>query len=520
MKLLAYLLPIIVAFFLAAYTMIFKDNEDYAMGLIYVAASLAIFPLLYFLVINYILEPIRVYLSSRGMKIHFKGQDSFKYAQETYILARDGGGQLIASHIFQLRVKAEEDFAYNTLITKENGKKLIYKRVLIFSNKKEEHEWVKQMFELKTLGIDVRLYLWKKIDLIFNKSLIGILPRFNFLLYKSPNGKIVRVLIGFEKVRSRSNFFTKRLNVAFSFSNNYVYSALFNYFDNIAVHPDVYEVDSYEVYKENINLFPYSESEQFIIKELTDFAYTNNDVVHLGAFGKTASLLKNMTRFNNRANHVSDIDLLFIVRENKNRIKKDIIDLLINENIEIIWGDDESYFYNIRPDNKILVDIEIFELNSNFYKAHSLLGYSIFSNYLNIFTENSKTVDDCIFIPKNPISKKERSKRFLDNRKSITEFINVLSNTNEKQVDLRRSLSINIKNLCWVLTGYRSHDVEIDLSFLVNQKILSSDDYSLIIQILDIDSEDLKLNYFTYKEKTLELLTKFQNIALELNKTI
>lgn len=507
---------------LAGGAIYFNDNLNYARILLVASVSLIVIPILFKLFLKYILSEILSYFSSKNMKIHYDGNK--EYAKETYKIAQKNGGTIISTHILQHRVKPQQDFAYQVF---KDGieKKIDFRRVLIFSNKQEEKEWLETFRSIQDSNLDFTAYLWKYVDFMHKKPMYGLIPKFNFLLYKDLKEENFRILVGFERVRSRRNYLVKNLNFGISFSTKLVYEALLRYFNNITEHPEIYCIEKDENKTSKDGLFqPYddyilSPQEQFIIKDLIDLAYTSENVKHLGAFGKTAILLKNLSKIKKKVNHQSDIDLLFIINGDKQGFKE-----LIEErtkkyefDTEIIFGDDDEYFYGFRNKNITLVDIEIFEVESNYYKSNQLLGYSIFHHYYNLFTVNNKTVDQLIHIPSYPIPITKRKKLFLDNRKSIAEFIDKIENQNNSTIDPRRVLTINIINLNWVLTGFRCSDVETALNYLVLNKFLNQEEMSFITELLDSDQQMVKKDYKVICNESLRILIKMKNIVFQLN---
>ncbi len=508
------IIPYALSLLLAAGVIYFKDNLEYAKILVIAAVVILLAPIIVKLVLRYVIAEAFSLVSTKGMKIHYSGNRDI--AKSIYHDAKSNGGTVISTHIFQNRVKPEDDFAFKAFNSGLDNH-VNFKRALLFNNKLEEQNWLKQFYSIEDNHLDFTAYVWKNIDFTNNNAMISLIPRFNFLLYKDLNDKNYRILLGFERIRTRDNFLTKRLNFGISFTSKHVFDALSKYFDNIVRHPEIEKITDKFSLQEYQYDFIHSPSEQFIIKELIELAYTEKSVLHLGAFGKTAILLKNLNRIKGKINHQSDIDLLFVIQESKDKFKKKIIERFekFSFQTQIIFGDDEDYFYEFRKPSSVLVDIEIFEKDSTFYKINQLLGYSIFHHYFNLFTVAGKTLDGLIFIPKNPIKLVDRLSLLIDNRKSITEFIDKLNSCQENKIDLRRVATINTINFNWALTGYRCDDVETALDYLHYSKIIDDNDNNYIMTLLNLSENELKSNYNDNKLRLVAILKKLKKKSLD-----
>ena len=263
---------------------------------------------------------------------------------------------------------------------------------------------------------------------------------------------------------------TKRIRIlGFYSEKKEVYELLKEYYKKIENHKQVESAKDYETYIDKKNNYYLKPEEQFILKQLISFAQSNNKILHLGVFGFTALLLNNLTDIKKNLNHESDIDVLFVTNGKKenviNEIKKNYLD---EKQFDMIDGSDEKYFYHFRTSDKITIDIETFEINSNFYSECQLLGYSIFSNYYTLYSNNYNHLSQILDFPVKPTTFEVRRNFFLDDRKGLIEFIEKLQNNQSNKIDPRRILAILLKNYCWLQTGSRPFKSEIAINYLVD----------------------------------------------------
>ena len=465
--------------------------------------------LIILVMISVLSKKIKYYLN---FKINLNADNTKESVQNIFDYARDHGGKLYVTHIFQQRVNIDKDFAVQSFKYKNIKNKLEFSRIFVFTNKKEENDWINSFFELKQENIELIAYFWENIDIKVNNSFVGLLPRFNIVLYESENENVFKCFIGFERVRSKSDFMKNNLNLSLYTESIEIYKAMREYYISITTHPQVKVAYSKEKYYESKIIYPIDNEEQYLIKEILDYAYQSEKVLHIGTFGHTAIILNNLTRIKRKLNYLSDIDLLLIVDGDKEVIKTDLKNKLANDKIEIIFGDNLDYFYFFRKKDKITIDIEIFERDSNFYLLNRLLGYSIFYNYINIYSSDNTPIDELVHIPQKAIIRKDRINITLDNRKSIREFISKLSSYRENQIDLRRVITINTQNINWALTGMRPYDITTILDYLKEKNYISSNQNDLILKILEMSEAEIKDKYKKYLTSTIDILKTYENV--------
>ena len=251
-----------------------------------------------------------------------------------------------------------------------------------------------------------------------------------------------------------------------------------------------------------------SPEEQFAVSHIVELAFQNSDVLHVGAFGSTAVTMNNVFSLRRRRNHFADLDLLLVVERGVDKLKDQLRSVFQphNATVEIVFGDDEDYFYHFRTEKKTLIEIELFERESGFYRNYRLLGYSIPAHYLTLYASSEKPLDELIGIPREPIDLKERTQLFISDRKGLEQFVTRLSETHDNKIDLRRVLTINAQNMYWALTGDRVVNMDALLDFLRSRNLLDRLTCDRIQQILPMQSEHIRSHYAQVKSSTLEVL--------------
>ena len=401
---------------------------------------------------------------------NYTSDENKEHARLIYELARENGGDIFATHIYQNRVSIEKDFATEELLL-DKSNKINFNRIIIYDNQHEEEQWMKGLFELKSELLDVKGFFWKFTNINININTIRLIPRINLLLFENQKKNIYRSLIGFEKVRSEIDKDERNINFGLYSEKKEIFELLKEYYKNIENHSQVESAKDYDTYKEKKNSYHLKPEEQYILKQLINFAQSNNEILHLGAFGFTALLLNNLTNIKKNLNHESDLDVLFVTNGRKEDVIKQIKEnYLDDKQFDIIDGSDENYFYHFRTSNKVTIDIEVFEVDSNFYSECQLLGYSIFSNYYTLYSNNYNHLSHILDFPVKPTTIEKRRKLFLDDRKGLIEFIEKLQNNPSNKIDPRRILAIVLKNYCWLQTGFRPFKSEIAINYLVDNK--------------------------------------------------
>lgn len=438
-------------------------------------------------------------------KIFKKSSDSGQWVTDTYELAKRNGGVLYATHIYQHRIAAKDDLAYKSL-QGEVSEDLKFYRILIFDNQHDEIEWIENLLAMQSDKLAITVYFWKYINLMVNRFTIGIIPRINILAYSNKEGTRFRTLIGFEKVRSASDVDKHNLNLAIASSKKSIYELIIAYFTKIQEHPEMQnaiEISSYQIKKSH---FPIPPSEQSVLKEIINLSHKTDSILHFGTFGHTALTLNNICIVKRKLNHYSDVDILLVANTSQDEIKRLVLEKIDSRSVEVIFGFDDDYFYHFRDTNKITVDIEIFEKESNYYKINRLLGYSIFSNYYTLYSFEHLPLADLIDLPLKPIDKSERGYLVKNDRKGIIEFINRLENDNSNLIDPRRVLTHSIKNFNWYLTGHQTYEVQESIDYIQENELLTKNEIFFVQEILGFSTNLIKENYNDTMNKTIEIL--------------
>ena len=511
-----------------------KQKENNIKYIISLFASIIIAGSGYFLSLNQILSVLLIIIGGIGIIItvtlplftkyitplfkkkkdpitNYTSKENTEHAKQIYSTAREIGGTIYATHIYQNRVPFEKDFATQELKL-EKSSKINFNRIIIYDNQLEEKEWMKGLFELKGEFLVPKGYFWKFTNIDININTIGLIPRINLLLFENTKKNTYRSLIGFEKVRSEIDKDDKNRNFGLYSEKKEVFELLKKYYSKIQTHSQVESAIDFGTYNEKKNSYHLKSEEQYALKQLINYAQDNNEILHLGAFGLTALLLNNLTNIKRNLNHESDIDVLFVTSGNREDVIKDIKSKYLNDSqFDIIDGDDKDYFYHFRKTKKITIDIEVFEIDSNFYSECQLLGYSIFSNYYTLYSNNYTHLSHVLDFPVKPTTFEIRKKLFLEDRKGLNEFIEKVKSDPSNTIDPRRILAIVIKNYCWLHTGFRPFKSEIAINYLVDNRYI---DYNLskkFKHILGKNDIETKKEYKTISKTIVDFMENIQS---------
>jgi len=209
---------------------------------------------------------------------------------------------------------------------------------------------------------------------------------------------------------------------------------------------------------------------------------------------------------------------LFVVENEKEAFKETLLDTIheTNSSVEVVLGDDDSYFYHFRPPGKLIIDVEVFERDETFYSRYRLLGYSVFCNYVGLFTATGYSLDELIAVPQEPLSRPGRLGLLLDDRKGLREFVTRVKGSVTADIDPRRILTITVQNLAWGISGFRTPTVELALAFLRGSGAIAPEVERDVNEILDLDERRVQAEYASIKHRTLAALEAMQTCAEDL----
>jgi hypothetical protein len=166
-----------------------------------------------------------------------------------------------------------------------------------------------------------------------------------------------------------------------------------------------------------------------------------------------------------------DIDLFFVVASGTDieqfEGKVTSLSNAFDTAIDIHWGDEKS-LYEPRKKGKITFDIEVFWEGDNSYvdgatttrefegtQSRKLLGYSIFSHFLTLYSPNQRKIEELIEFPKQELAERGRIELCLEADKGLRYFSERLVKIRDRETDGKRVVAQLAKNYFWALTGVR-----------------------------------------------------------------
>jgi hypothetical protein len=421
--------------------------------------------------------------------------DAFNAFIDIYKEAGTLGGLLIATQIGPKVLIPSKDEAIELLKNVNNN--LEYRRFIFMDNKLLESQWIKNSLNCANEKVQMTVY-YIKTSLNLPNSIWSIIPRANLLLYKRDNYSIC--MLGLDKLQTHDKHY-ENTNFGIILPGKVVFNVLNKYFESITANPFVGVASSITQYlpsQEDLGINP---SIQSVINDLSVIANYSDLIYHIGIFGKTALQLKGVIKLEDWEEHESDIDIMIIVKRGfiediKNRINKIFIS---NKEIDIVWGDDDNYFYHFRNTDKLTLDIEIRETKDNYYNNYQLLGCSIFSCYYTLFIRNGYYLYNLLEIPFGFKTSKERFLKLLNDRKGLIDFQKRLK-VESTIIDPRRIISLCLKNISWAISGNRPNTTNISISFLtpIWNDIFPDNNIDTITNMLKSDRSEIKHNYIKY----------------------
>jgi hypothetical protein len=431
------------------------------------------------------------------IKPYYDRHSAFKAGANIYREAAKNGGRLIATHIRPKALSPREDLALTYL--KRVDKPLEYERFLLLEDKLLEDRWIKDTLTNLDKNVQPCMYFVRRCLVIPNELWFAI-PRANILLYHKGNRYVC--LLGLDHLQTDDERY-KKTDLAVEFHSKQTFDILHRYFRSVVCRPfiaDARTVEQYVPIQEKLVIRPEIQS---ILVDLSMLANSNDAVLHLGVFGRIGLLLNGLQNLKGTEEHDLDIDIMVIVdRHRSHRVKEKIQETFSgNEKVEIVWGDNDEYFYHFRSKGKLTIDVEIHERGTDFYKDHPLLGCSIFAYYYTLFIRDASFLHQLLHVPYGCHCMSDRIEKLLDDRKGLREFRERLSG-DSLQIDPRRILSMAIRNVSWAISGARPLSTDLALEFLspLWKEIFPSTTPKEIRDALMCNADETKASYKQYRD--------------------
>lgn len=449
-----------------------------------------------------------IYLYQRLPSIYIFPEKAKQKAKEIYELAAKVGGSLYATHIFPKDQELLNDIALAELKNLNNNSNLSFDRILILENQDIEEDWIERIFTDLDKNIKVTVHVLDRYPLYVHRLVKAIIPRINLLLYQTRFRHFS--LIGLDKLY----LLKSKKNITFSllFRSKRVYEILLNYFTEITSYADIVAIRNKEEFKGQRELTRLPSEFHRTINHILQIAENTKEICFVGIFGSLAKILEG----HNKALLTEsdfDFDILVIYNQSENdqqiktKIKNLISDELSSAKYNIVWGDDEDYFYEWRDISKINMDFEIHPYQSDYYTNYRLLGLSIFRYLMPLYSLDGRPHSQYIQTPIGPLNIKKRIKLLLNDRKGIIDFKKHLLLESTK-TSPKRVLSLILRNLCWAESGHFPISTIKALEYLEDKwdTFFKQVNYNEISSIFEMSKEEILKNYKDINKNLLLLL--------------
>ncbi|HUT28278.1 MAG TPA: hypothetical protein VMX13_00690 [Sedimentisphaerales bacterium] len=437
------IIGILLAIVLASLGIIFKDSVIFAVLLLIIAAGL-----LCAVVFNF--------LGQRMPRLIHTRSDAEQLVRRVYEDASMHGGRLFATHVRPAATLPSEDIAAKYL--KNIKGHLEYERFVFIEDQYRQAEWIRATFSKIDSDASIRIHSIASLP-ILPSALWRVLPRANLLLYNFGNKYVS--LLGLDRLVTTEERF-QDTNLVVVSKNKHTFQVLHRYFEAITANKPWVESDrtlsEYEAGHAHLLGQARVQSVLLRLLNLSD-RELQGKVLNCGLFGGRALQFAGLVHSGSSEEHEADVDLMLITEKGSKPSVKSRITAAIGgeDGIDLVWGDDEDYFYNYRVEDRVNLDIEIFEREDPFYVEHPLLGHSIFSFYFTLYRRNREVaLRDLVPLPDPYPTRKERMKVVLTDRKGIRDFIAHLERAADN-TDPRRVISQLVRNLAWGVSGVRQH---------------------------------------------------------------
>jgi len=493
---------------------IFKDDLIFANILI--IAGIVV--LLFVVALKYIPFAIQTYYEWRIKPLRLSSEDQKNPLEEIIKTAARDGGELLTTSILHKDLSVESDWAIKHFRNSTPKDTLVFKRLLLVDDIHKEHKWLNAFFESISgaANVNVTLYVFKKFSLFLSPLIERFIPRINLILFHQ--GTSYYVYIGFDRLyREDPRHFT---SIGFFSQSRKVYCMIKPYYDALISHDNIIGVHSIDELHGLERIKYQQEFADSAITQLQNLAFETRQILHIGIFGSQAKIISGIYSSDHKEPFDSDTDIVLIVpsRDNINPLKDRIQNHLLTD-YSVVWGDDDTQFYQFRHRAKPTVDIEIFERGNNFYTDHLLLGISVFFYYHSLYLSDGTNLSDILPMPSRNLTGEQRHRVFLDSRKGLVEFISRLSKNQDTLVDPRRIISLTLRNLVWLHSGNypENHTRAIqylsrpEITFLLNGKLTHAR------RVLQMDQDKIQANYPSVQNQTLDILKTIQTNIVKIS---
>lgn len=432
-------------------------------------------------------------LWTRLPKVYLGAHQAKEAARRVYEEAARKGGELAATHIFPRDTEPGNDLALEILSRAAPKSPLIYERIIIVDNPDLESTWVNGMFEEVRRSVNLSLYVLTRYPLLFPRLVKAVIPRVNLLLYRK-NGRHFS-LVGLDQLELLGG--SPQGSFAISFRGKSVFDMLHRYFDSITSYGGISQVRDAQEYEAERDPRLYRRGTLPAIATLVNVAEAEPRILHMGLFGSVAKQESGLFPEVFGREHESDIDIILVCsRDNQvtlQQVKDLITTVLPADQYEIVWGDDEDYFYEWRTPGKLTVDVELHYYGSSFYRDHRLLGSSVFWYYWPIYSVRGRSVSSCLGIDRALLPEKVRWELVLRDRKGLEAFVSRLSAAVER-VDPRRVASLTVRNVAWAASGHHPGTTDLGIRYLAHDwsTIFPDADASEIRSLLALEYDEAR----------------------------
>ena len=484
------IIKIALALVLAAGGILLGHSYAYAYLLLLVAL---------FLVVAVVFRRMPIFL----LKMHYDRHSAFKAGAKIYREAAKNGGRLIATYVRPKALSPSEDIAMGYL--RRVDKPLEYERFLFLEDKLTEDKWIEDALKSIDKNFQPCMYFVRR-SLVIPNELWFAVPRANILLYNKGNRYVC--LFGLDQLQAGTEQYRKT-DLAIELHSKKAFDILHRYFRSVVCSPSVGDARTVEHYVPIQNRLVIKPEIQSLLVDLSMLANSNDAILHLGVFGRTGLLLNGLQSLQDWEEHELDVDIMIIAnRHHTDRVKEKIQETFRgNKDVEIVWGDNDEYFYHFRSKAKLTVDIEIHEKDTDFYKDHTLLGCSIFAHYYTLFIRDAGFLHKLLYIPYGCLSQSDRIEKLLNDRKGLNEFKERLSG-DSLDIDPRRILSMAIRNVSWAISGARPLNTNLALEFLspLWKQLFPSTTPKEIGDVLMCNADEIRGSYKRYRDLSAKVI--------------
>lgn len=397
----------------------------------------------------------------------FTGDDQArKFVEQQIGRVADEGGEVFSTYMLE---DPQGDDLVSPLLS-NSTRRVEYRRLILIDDPDTEQKWLGEFLALRRHPqLSVAAHVVSNSGRLVSRYIRKVIPFLNVFIVRhvSPLQRSV-LMISLPARNPKEGGGPHKFAIAIY--DDRIVEIARNYFDNLLASAgtlirEVRSLDQYDAWRIRP---PVSQTTMSLIETVREIAENSDNIVHVGVFGSTARRLIGTYVDRLSADHENDIDLIVVCREGAERsdVKQQLQSAITKRHAtaHIEWSNESPEFYWMRTNYQ--VDIQLHTEQDSYYVLHPLLGWSVFLSYYVLYSEGGKPTAEFIGVPLELLDIQQRVRACVEDEKFGLERFLAECMRNDPRVDLRRVVSICMRNIAWAMTGTRPYTLDQAFQFV------------------------------------------------------